>query len=259
MNTEKSEGISQYLNYLPALLHEDEFLGRFLLAFEAILSRVPQSQGADTANSQGIKGKTPIIQPNNDNITGLEEVIDQIHLYFNPSETPKEFLPWLASWVALSLRDDLSPETNDSNNKDSIKREFISQIVPLYRLRGTKAGLEQMLKIFLGSPNEYVKIYEFDSPAHYFQVELELASQNLQDYRRKEKIAKAIIDQEKPAHTFYALQIQMPTMRIVSETLAQEEGLNPPQDYLLRIGNKEGHNNNTILGTKTAKAINSNR
>lgn len=237
MSGKKSQEISSYLQYLPALLQSDNFLGRFLLAFEEILS------GLESSNSH-----PNIIDSNSSDSLGLEEIIDNIHLYLDPSKTPDEFLPWLASWVAVTLREDWDLRA---------KRDFISKIVPLYRLRGTKAGLEQMLKIFLGNQNEEVRIYEFDLPAHYFQVELELASQDLKEYRRKEKIARAIIDKEKPAHTFYALQIQMPTMRIVSETLAKEEKLEPPQRYMLRIGNWPNHNNNTVLGTKSGKDIQS--
>jgi len=38
MNPEKSKLVSSYLQYLPAILQEDPFMGRFLLAFEKILS-----------------------------------------------------------------------------------------------------------------------------------------------------------------------------------------------------------------------------
>jgi phage tail-like protein len=222
---------SDYVQYLPAALQADPFLGQFLLAFEQILTGLPPKLlSADTT-------KAP---------PGLEKLIDQIHTYFDPTLTPVEFLPWLANWVALSLREDWS---------ENVKRNFIRQIVPLYRLRGTKDGLTAMLRLYLENEREKVDIYEFDPPAHYFQVELELASQDLDAYRRKEKIARAIIDREKPAHTFYALQIRMPTMRLISAELAEKEGANP-LTTMLRIGNHDGHNNNTILGTSSLKDLN---
>jgi hypothetical protein len=60
----------------------------------------------------------------------------------------------------------------------------------------------------------------------------------------KQQIARAIIDQEKPAHTFYALQVSVPTMRLVSKALQRQEqtekGHRPP---LLILGQ------NTLLGT----------
>ena len=120
-------------------------------------------------------------------------------------------MPWLASWVALSLRDEWSEET---------KRQFISKIVPLYRLRGTKAGLEKILKLYLessGLPNK-VEVYdEFDNLPLYFQVQLTLPDADPDKYWRQARIAKAIIDQEKPAHTYYALKILVPTMRLTGQ------------------------------------------
>lgn len=229
---------SSYLDYLPATMQEDPmqedpFLGEFLLAFEAILSGVSVKDGT-----------TP---------EGFEQKLANIHTYFSPPSTPTNFLPWLAGWVALSLRDDWD---------DPVKRDFIQQIIPLYQKRGTKEALTQMLKIYLQKQTttaqlEYVKIYEFDHIPHYFQVQLRLDSQDLTEYRRKETVARAIIEQEKPAHTIYALQILMPTMRLVSaEKLAQENvsSNNIPKQRLRLFASSESseykkHRNRTVLGS----------
>jgi phage tail-like protein len=197
---------SSYLTHLPAIFQQDAFLGRFLLAFERVLSEV-------------------------------EDVLDKIHIHFDPGpgvaqsdRTPEAFLPWLASWVALSLREDWAEEE---------KRRFLSRIVPLYRQRGTKCGLTDILETYT---QEEVTIYEFDQPAHYFQVEMTLSlSSSKQDQivlGRKEKIARAIIDQEKPAHTFYTLQILIPTMQIIND-----DPING-----IRVGQ------NTLLGTTSYSA-----
>ncbi|MGD9101731.1 MAG: phage tail protein [Anaerolineae bacterium] len=208
--------VSSYLEYLPAIFQQDQdeqgvtFIGRFLLAFEQILS------GLD-----------------DDSQSGLEETIDRIHTYFVPGpakageipddaeRAPAEFLSWLAGWVALSLREDWTEEE---------KRRFISRIVPLYRQRGTKAGLEEMLKTYTGMG---VEIYEFNQalevgettivgagtvigsgPPHYFLVKMILTGHGGLDLARKEQIARAIIDREKPAHTYYDLQTITPTIRV---------------------------------------------
>ena len=208
MFNEKS--ISGYVNYLPAVFQQDPFIGRFLLAFEAILS------GSEDAK-----------QP------GLEETIGRMAEAFDPQTTREEFLPWLAGWVALSLRADWDAPT---------KRRFIEQIVPLYRLRGTQAGLEQLLRLYT---QENVTIYDaFTQPAHFFQVQLRLSEADPDRLRVKQQIARAIIDQEKPAHTFYALKVSVPTMRLVSLAkqveLEKTEGVKPP---LLILGK------NTTLGS----------
>ena len=59
--------------------------------------------------------------------------------------TDVEFLPWLSGWVALTLRADWSEAT---------QRSFLQQIVPLYRLRGTRDGLQRMLTLYTGQPVE---------------------------------------------------------------------------------------------------------
>lgn len=210
-----NERISQYLEYLPAIYHQDPFAGRWLLAFERILS-----------------GLHPL--PSDDPIPGypgLEELLDRIHTYFDPGpdaqpheRMPKEFLPWLGSWVALSLREDWAEDE---------KRRFLSRIVSLYRKRGTKNGLKDILHTYT---KETVTIYEFDHPTHYFQVEMTLREQDPTILRRKEKIARAIIDQEKPAHTFYSLRILIPSMQIRND-LDEEKNIG------IRVGR------NTLLGT----------
>jgi phage tail-like protein len=207
--------VSSYLKYLPALFQESDqhatpFIGRFLLAFEKILSGLGDPE-----------------QP------GLEEILDHIHIYFDPGpvqpgqspdeseRAPADFLPWLASWVALSLRQDWDEEE---------KRRFIGRIVPLYRQRGTKAGLVEILRTYTGMG---VEIQEFiqplqvgktstisvdtvigGGPPHYFRVKIFLELRSPEALSRKEQIARAIINQEKPAHTYYDLQIEIPTMQI---------------------------------------------
>ncbi len=216
--------VSGYLTHLPALFQEDAFVGRLLLAFERILSGLqpPDSDEPRLATEGGTTEQPP----------GLEEIIDKIYTYFIPGpqsspdeRAPKGFLPWLASWVALSVREDWEEEE---------KRRFISRIVSLYRHRGTKYGLEQILETYT---DEDAVIYEFDQPPHYFQVEMTLSEPTPAGLRRKERIARAIIDQEKPAHTFYALRILVPTMRIV----------NADPDHGIRVGQT------TLLGTTAGK------
>lgn len=200
----EKERLSSYLEYLPAYLETDPFLGRFLLAFENILSGFPEQETDFTPQ---------IVSKNTASPWGLETLIDQIHTYFDPQQTPGEFLPWLAGWVALSLRDDWDEKT---------KRQFISQMVPLYQIRGTVPGLKKMLAIYLESfgltyPQRTISIFEFDDKPHYFQVQLALPSNQVIDperYWREFRISKGIIDQEKPAHTYYALRILTLTMQI---------------------------------------------
>jgi phage tail-like protein len=196
---------STYLEYLPAIFRQHPFAGRFLLAFETVLS----GAGPDRP--------------------GLEATIGRIADYFDPLTTGQDFLPWLAGWVSLSLRADWDEAT---------KRDFIRQIVPLYRLRGTREGLLQMLKLYTREPVEVIDPLE--RPDFFFEVRITLATADPVLLRAKQRIARAIIDQEKPAHTFYALRVEVPTMQLVSQELHDRE---PDRTELLILGD------NTVLGT----------
>ena len=205
--------MSDYLAYLPEVFREDPFAGRFLLAFQAVLT------GTDEAE-------------------GLEQIIGRTAAYLDPLTTGEEFLPWLAGWVALSLRADWDADT---------KRGFLREIVPLYRHRGTRAGLQRLLEIYLRplsdtvTRDDVVIFDELDGPPHFFEVRLTLGDADAARLRRTQETARAIIDREKPAHTCYALKVVIPTMRLVSEELREREG-GVPELLIL--------NRNTWLGTK---------
>jgi phage tail-like protein len=152
---------------------------------------------------------------------GIEQLLDIIHDYFDPAYCPKEFLDWLASWVALAVKQDW-PE--------AAQRELIRRIVPLYSKRGTKEGLEEFLKIYAGPG---VSIYEFLSPFQigvcstigedtipgggapfFFMLKVILPEPDIELKAKKEATVRAIIDLEKPAHTYYELEVIIPTMQI---------------------------------------------
>jgi phage tail-like protein len=214
---------SSYLQYLPAVLQESRFLGRFLIAFEQMLSGLPDEQAEEFT--------LPSPQAKSWNGRGIEQVLDHINDYFDPMKTPEEFLPWLAHWVALSLRDDWTQEE---------KRRLIQQAIPLYKKRGTLEGLRQMLLIYLNAQDEspevqeqFVQIQVWDGPMqlgvastigedtivgepdpHHFRVKLLLTDLTYVDFTRKQQIAQAIIEQEKPAHTTYELEVKLPSLQI---------------------------------------------
>ena len=210
--------LSSYLRYLPAIFQDaaegNAFVGRFLLAFEDVLT-----------------GQGDVMRP------GLGELLDGVFdssgarqqagiaRYFDPGpelsaseRAPGEFLSWLAGWLALSLREDWSEDE---------QRRFIARINQIYRLRGTRAGMIELLRTYTGGLK--VEIYEFAELPHYFQVEMFLNQRDEAELRRKERIARAIIDQEKPAHTYYTLKTHVPTMQIgIASTVGVDTLLGTP-------------------------------
>jgi phage tail-like protein len=105
-----------YLRYLPPVYGEDSvsaaFLERFLSLFETIFE-------------------------------GLDQQIDELHRHFDSRLTPPGFLSWLASWVGLTLDDDV-PE-------DRVRR-FIQRSSSLYNRKGTAEALIEFLEIYTGRP-----------------------------------------------------------------------------------------------------------
>ena len=206
---------SSYLKDLPAIFSEDAFLGRFLLAFEQVLTGLP-----------GQAGREPVPA------LGLEEIIAGMATLFDPkaswdvilpeTERQTEFLNWLAGWVALGLRADWT---------DAQKRDFLANIVRLYRQRGTDQNLAELLRIYTGlSPViDDAGDVEFQigvhstigedtqisgGAPHFFHVTVTMPNPDAATLQRQRQIAMALIDLQKPAHTDYELAIQFTTLQI---------------------------------------------
>jgi phage tail-like protein len=164
------------LALLPAIYREDPLASHYLWAFEQVL-------------------------------LGLEEQIDDIDSLFDPKETKQAFLPWLSSWMAFTLRNDLTPE---------LQRDFLSKVVPLYRRRGTQQNLQELLTIFtLGVPTVIDGLHDGvpDQP-HVFHVEVNMRSLTVEQRLRQIAILSALIDLEKPAHTDYELELKFPSIQV---------------------------------------------
>jgi phage tail-like protein len=176
-----------YLDFLPNIYRQydtrqGEFLKRFLW-----LMKHPQMQ--------------------------IDRTIKDIHTYFEPFNTPKKFLPYLASVLALVL---------DESWNEAKKRELIANIVRIYKLRGTPRGLALYLKIYTESEPEIIENYwpfngfqvgvsstigvdsiiiGYIDRAHCFTVRIPQTIENTpMNMIRK---IHAIVLAEKPAHTNY--------------------------------------------------------
>ena len=172
-------GRSNYLEYLPAIYSQGDFMGRFLMIFESVLGPI-------------------------------EGVIDNISHYFDAGTAPEELLPWLASWVNLTLDETWPLER---------RRELVRSAVDLFRDRGTRRGLREYLRVYSGVEPKITEDYGGISLAgqarlglntvlgegrpHTFKVTLELDDPDSVNVEQ----LKAIIEAEKPAHSGYTLEI----------------------------------------------------
>lgn len=224
MTDERTRQASSYVRYLPAIYQQDNgidevnFLGRFLLAFEQVLTGLGKVEEPGLEEILG-----GIVDP-----ASGERRLAGIHRYFAPGpnlpdqeRAPAEFLEWLAGWVALSLRADLD---------ELRQRDYIARAVSLYRLRGTKQGLEESVRIYtrlaptideLSTPFQIgvhstigVDTLLDGGGPYFFRVLIRLPAPDPEQIRQQREVATAIINMEKPAYSYYALEVETPTMQI---------------------------------------------
>lgn len=102
-----------YLRYLPAIYQENEsstkLLENYLSIFESFF-------------------------------VDLEEKINGITQYFDSNGIPVEYISWLGSWLGLDI---------DETWTEKKKRDLISKAPELYRMRGTRQGLLEILGLYL--------------------------------------------------------------------------------------------------------------
>lgn len=118
---------SSWLEYLPSIYSDDEFLGRYLLIFESILS--------------------PIIWS-----------VDNFDMYLTPDVAPPEWLRWMAGWFDLLLVNDLPVER---------QRAVMRQIGWLFLRRGTRVGLERLLALYFGVRPEIIENPDDEDSCHF--------------------------------------------------------------------------------------------
>ena len=205
------------LEYLPAIYqdptdgddpaHGSQFLRQFLRPFEQVLLAAP----GGTGNGRAGAGIRP-----------LADAIAQIHLLFDAESAPEAFLPWLASWVALALRSDLSQPR---------QRKLLANTARLYPIRGTRRYLEEILKLYLDALPSVtdedfpllqiavhstvgVDTYLGGGPPFLFQVSLAFSQRDNDFVARQRQLAREVIELERPAHTWYELQVIFPKLQL---------------------------------------------
>lgn len=212
----------RYLEFLPSLYEQDNFMGRFLMLFESFWGPIDQQ-------------------------------ISNVHNYFDPDLTPARFLPWLASWFDLAL---------DDNWSEAQQRELLNTVMWLYRRRGTRVALQRYLEIFTQHPVEILekraKNMNLGARArlgvgialgtgnvpHTFTVKIQLdeivpapglaGEEAARDVARREKQRLALVNRmivaEKPAHTSYRLEVTTVPRPQVDEAETAEDVADAAED-----------------------------
>lgn len=189
-------GIS-YLRYLPAVYQEDEqskdFLERFLAIFESLFM-------------------------------DMEYTIDHIVRYFDPDVVSSGFLRWLSKWLAITAGD-LFPEEK--------LRLLVKRAPHLYKKRGTRECIEEMLEIYTGRKPFIIEHFQLrcarNLPEDLRELLLRLYGTN--PYRfcvllrpdqvkstEDVSIIRRIVELEKPAHTLGGVVALQPWIYLDTHT-----------------------------------------
>ncbi|MBE9070275.1 phage tail protein [Leptolyngbya cf. ectocarpi LEGE 11479] len=183
---------SLYLNFLPDIYRNVDFVGRLLKIFETAFE--------------------PTV-----------DILDQQWAYLDPLTAPQAMLPFLAHWVGWSFQGPLSLAQ---------QRALIRYAMEIYRWRGTRRGLRFYLHLASGLPlddhipdesQKSIGIHESFSQGHvlghtvmgqstilsgnipyHFNVHLRPTA----DHPLDETLIHTIIEQEKPAFCSYNLSIE---------------------------------------------------
>lgn len=180
-----------YLNFLPSVYRETDFMGRLLSIFEQAFDPVVQS-------------------------------IDVLWAYLDPLTAPEALLPFLAHWVAWEMDDRWSVQQ---------QRHLIRNAISLYRWHGTQRSLRFYLRLYIGLPvdplpepeaDEQVEIEESSQSGmvfgkacighdtilgggkpYHFIVRLRLD----RSYQVDRALIQEVIERQKPAFCTYELLI----------------------------------------------------
>jgi phage tail-like protein len=105
---------------LPAVLQDDDFTVRFVSGLDDVLAPVFAT-------------------------------LDSLSAYLDPELTPADYLPWLASWVALEL---------DDAWREPEQRALIRHAVGLHQWRGTRRGVVEQVRLAIGDPQAEVEVVD---------------------------------------------------------------------------------------------------
>jgi phage tail-like protein len=180
-----------YLEELPALLQEDEFCGRLTRGFDDV-------------------------------IAPIYSTLDCWDSYLEADLAPDDFIDWLASWVGVEIDEHWPLER---------RRRLIKEIVVLYRIRGTSAGLASHVNLYAGVTPEILEnggcLWSQEantplpgSPDAQLTVRLQVPDPDTVKRATIERIVAA----SRPAHLAFTVEVQTDTGRVIAPEAPPEAG-----------------------------------
>lgn len=108
---------SRYMQYLPGVYHDSDFLKRYLLIMESMLAP-------------------------------LEWGIDSFEQFYNPNVTTPDWLQWIGFWFDVFIHPTVPIER---------QRAVVRELAALYRARGTRRALSRLLELYFGVKPEIIE------------------------------------------------------------------------------------------------------
>jgi phage tail-like protein len=103
---------------------------------QSLVDYLPQIyQQPEEEGTSSLKNFLYIVQSLHDRVG---KQLDTVHELFDPRSTEPEFLPWLASWMAITL----SPEWSEMD-----RRKMLRAATELFPHRGTARAIESFVRI----------------------------------------------------------------------------------------------------------------
>lgn len=147
-----------YLRYLPAIFQGEGPVGAY--NDERTTTTALQRAGGGPAADRQLTRVEPDADPLRRLLfvfqhlmTTVTDKVDRLGELTDPLLCEPAFLPWLASWVGFELDESLPVHQ---------QRELVRRAIRLYRTRGTRAGIEEMVQVLTAAP---VRVQERALPA----------------------------------------------------------------------------------------------
>lgn len=131
-------------------------------------------------------------------MTTVTEKIDHLPALTDPLLADPKFLPWIASWVTFELDESLPLHQ---------QRELVRRSIRLHRMRGTRRGVEEMIRVLTSAP---VDVAERTPPLPCVLGAMTLAGGHSVEERflRDEPTGHYLVRPDRAKTTFFVLTLE---------------------------------------------------
>ena len=128
----------------------------------------------------------------------ITDRIDRLPDLTDPLSCESKFLPWLASWVGFQLDESLPVHQ---------QRELVRRAILLMRTRGTRAGIEEMVRVLTSAP---VRVEERIKPTPTVLGKATIIGGRnvVERYHRAEPLGVYLMDPQRSKTSFFTLRLE---------------------------------------------------